>query len=149
MQLSVHFEINAPKTQVWAAITDIKNSANMIDAILNIDVIYEPANSLIGFKWKEKRQMFGKDAFETMWITQAIENEYYTTRAQSHGSIYTTELSLSDTAKGCTLTMSFHAQGQSLLMKLLSKPMGWMMASSMTKMLQTDLNNIKTFVENK
>ena len=149
MQLSVHIDINKPKADVWAAITDIKNSDNMIDAILDIEVIYEPENSFIGLKWKEKRQMFGKDAFETMWITQAIENEYYTTRAQSHGSIYTTKLSLNETPQGCSLTMDFNAQGQSLLMKLLTKPMGWMMNASMSKMLQADLNNIKTFVENK
>lgn len=149
MQLSVHIEINKPKTDVWAAITDIKNSANMIDAILDIEVLHDPDDSFIGFKWKEKRQMFGKDAFETMWITHWVENEYYSTRAESHGSIYATNLSLNETPQGCTLTMEFQAQGQTLLMKLLTKPMGWMMNPSMIKMLQVDLDNIKTFVENK
>lgn len=149
MQLSVDIKINKPKADVWAAITDIKNSANMIDAILHIEVLNEPDNGFIGFKWKEKRQMFGKDAFETMWITEAVENEYYITHAESHGSVYNTNLSLIETESGCTLTMSFQAQGKSFLMKLLTKPMGWMMNASMAKMLQVDLDNIKTFVENK
>ena len=64
-------------------------------------------NGLVGLKWTETRLMFGKQATETMWITDAEENDYYQTRAESHGSIYISRLEIKDSGDGTELTMSF------------------------------------------
>ena len=94
MELSVFVEIKKPIEDVWKAIIDFKNCSNYIESIVKLEIIDEPKDTLIGFKWKETRVMFGKEAVETMWITDYAENEYYQTRAESHGSIYKSRISI-------------------------------------------------------
>lgn len=87
MQVSTSIKISKPKENVWKAITDIENSAGMISSIISIDVLEKPEVGFLGFKWKETRKMFGKEATEIMWVTDSVENKYYSTRAESHGSV--------------------------------------------------------------
>lgn len=147
MQAKVSIEISKPKESVWAAITDIENCADMLSSILNIEVLEQPPQSLIGLKWQETRKMFGKEATETMWITEAVENEYYCTRAESHGAIYISKLSLVQTGESTLLTMSFTGQAQTFIAKVMSAIMSPMIKNSMNKELQKDLNDIKKHVE--
>lgn len=91
--------------------------------------------------------MFGKEADETMWITDAKENEFYTTRAESHDMIYKTRLKLNEEKSGTVLEMTFEGESQSAIMKLLAAPMGFLMKNSMKKALYKDLEDIKTFCE--
>jgi len=44
-----------------------------------IEVLEKPDAGFVGFKWKETRKMFGKEATEIMWITDSVENEYFST----------------------------------------------------------------------
>lgn len=147
MELSVSIDINAPKENVWAIISDIENSANVITAITSISVLNKGETGLVGFKWKETRLMFGKEAEETMWITESVENEYYKTRAESHGSIYITKLSLKESDNITTFDMSFEGQAVSFGAKLMYGVMGWMFVGSMKKALMQDLNDIKKAAE--
>src|SRR5690554_7427383 len=64
MELSAHILINRPVELVWNQIIDIRNSAQFIEGIIKIEVLEEPENTLIGFKWKETRMMFGKERSE-------------------------------------------------------------------------------------
>ena len=81
MELSVFVEIEKSIEDVWKAIIDFENCSNYINSIVDIEIIDNPRDTLIGFKWKETRVMFGKEATETMWITDYVENNYYQTRA--------------------------------------------------------------------
>jgi len=94
MKLSVSVEIRKPLEDVWKTIIDFENCSNYIESIVNLEIIDQPNDTLIGFKWKETRVMFGKEASETMWITDYIENDYYQTIAESHGSVYISRLSI-------------------------------------------------------
>ena len=147
MNLSVDIEINKPKEVVWSAITDIENCADMISGIIAVEILNQPTDGVVGLKWKETRLMFGKEATETMWITDAEENRYYCTRAESHGSIYITKLSLIESGDLTTLTMAFSAEAESFLVKIISACMSVFIKPSMKKLLQKDLEDIKAFVE--
>lgn len=144
---STSIEISKPKADVWSAITDIPNAAGMISGILSLEVLENPEAGLVGLKWKETRKMFGKEATEIMWITEAVDNEYYCTRAESHGSVYQTRLSLNDEEGNTRLTMAFTGEPQSMGAKILSFVMGGLMKGSMEKELQKDLVDIRNFVE--
>ena len=87
MEVSTSIEISKPKENAWKAITDIENSPGRISNIISIDVLVQPEDGFVGFKWKETRKMFGKEATEVMWVTDSVENDYYVTRAESHGSV--------------------------------------------------------------
>jgi carbon monoxide dehydrogenase subunit G len=147
MIVTVEIAINKPKESVWNAITDIENCQSMISSIIKINVLHKPSAGLIGLKWEETREMFGKEAMETMWITDSVVNEYYCTRAESHGSVYITRLSLKDSGDTTLLTMSFNAIAQTGIAKILSLLMGPLIRKSIKKALIKDLQDIKAFVE--
>lgn len=149
MEVSVSIDIEKPLEEVWQAITDFRNCFNYIKSISKLEVIDEPNDTLIGFKWKETRVMFGKEATETMWITDYAENEYYRTRAESHGSVYITTLSVEPLDKQTRLTMAFSAEAQTFFVKLFSSCMGFVIKGSMKKALMKDLEDIKSHVESK
>jgi uncharacterized membrane protein len=147
MNVTETIQINGPSDAVWKTITDIDNCKNVISAIMNVDVLERPENGLVGLKWQETREMFGKEATETMWITDASADEFYATRAESHGSVYISKLSLSQDGEITNLTMSFTGEPQTFTAKLLSTLMAPMIKSSLKKALAKDLSDIKNFVE--
>lgn len=51
--------------------------------------------------------LFGKPASADKWITDAAENEFYKTRAESDGFLFLSTMSISEGSGGITLT-SFH-----------------------------------------
>ena len=147
MNLSVHIDINRSKEKVWAAITDIEHCDEMISAITKLNIIKKPNSGLVGLTWQETRIMFGQESSETMWITECVENDYYCTRAESHGAVYLTRLALQESDGLTRLTMTFTGQAQTLLAKLLSGLMNVFIVGSMKKALLKDLQDIKQFVE--
>jgi hypothetical protein len=147
MQLAVDIQISAPRAKVWAAITDIENCTDMISSIIDLDILNLPTDTIVDLKWKETRKMFGKEATETMWITDFVENEYYCTRAESHGSVYITKFSLKEVDGVTTLTMSFTAEAQSIFVKMISTIMSLFIENAMKKELFKDLVDIKKYVE--
>ena len=149
MELSVSVEIEKSIKDVWNAIIDFENCSNYINSIVDLEIIENPKDTLIGFKWKETRVMFGKEATETMWITDYVENNYYQTRAESHGSIYISRLSLERVRENTKLTMSFTAEAQTFPVKIISVCMGFIAKGSMKKALLKDLNDIKKHLESK
>ena len=148
MELTIDIEIKAPKEKVWMVITDIENSANTISGIDKIEIVNQPKDTVVGLKWKETRTIFGKSATETMWITEATENNYYKTRAESNGAIYQTILKLSEKENTTFLTMEFSTEAISLKGKIMAFIFGRMLNKTMKKLIKKDLIDIKTTVEN-
>lgn len=148
MNIQVKISIDAAKENVWKVITDIEGSVNNIKGIEKIEILEKDGDNFKGLKWRETRTMFGQTATEVMWITDAVENEYYMTRAESHGAIYKTELRLSENGESTFLTMSFRAEFITLKAKLFSF-MGILFLSATKKALKEDLNDIKKAVEEK
>jgi carbon monoxide dehydrogenase subunit G len=147
MNVTVERGIQGPKEKVWRAITDLENSPKVISGIRKINVLEKPAKGVVGLKWEETREMFGKEATETMWITEAKEKEYYCTRAESHGSIYTTRLALGERDGNTTLVMSFSGEPQTTLAKIMSYLMAPLIRSSLKKTMAQDLEDIRRYVE--
>ena len=147
MKLSVEIEILKPKEAVWIAITDIKNSPNMISSIISLEILNQPVKGLVDLKWQETREMFGKQASEIMWITDAVENEFYYTRAESHGSAYITKMMIEGSGDNSVLSMTFNAVPQSFFVKIISACMSIFIKKMMLKALTQDLEDIKKFVE--
>ena len=147
MIVTADIKIEKSKDSVWRAITDIENWQSMISSILKIVILNKPTGDFVGLKWEETREMFGKEAKETMWITDSVVNEYYCTRAESHGSVYITKLSLKSIDNSTVLTMSFNGIPQSTIAKVLSFVMGPLIKKSIKKALTKDLEDIKNYVE--
>lgn len=147
--LTVSVDIDAPKPVVWSLITDIENSGNSIGAIEEIEVLERPAHGLRGLKWRETRRMYGKKATETMWITDVADGSGYTTEARSHGSIYRSDIRVSDTGGGTRLSLEFSAEPTSVMARLVSLVFGGLIARSIRGAVHQDLLDLKAAAESR
>src|SRR6476619_7419191 len=123
MLVEAHVTINGSKAAIWAAITDIENHSEMISGIEHIEVLEKPAHGLVGLKWRETRMLFGKPATAEKWITDAAENEFYKTRAESDGFVFLSTVRIAESNGGITLTSAHDSQPQSIGKRLFSIPM--------------------------
>src|SRR5262245_30304156 len=89
--------INGSKAAVWAVITDIDKAADIMSGVEKIEILEEPADGLVGLKWRETRLLFGKPASAEKWITEVVENEFYKTRAEDLGFVFLTTMRISET----------------------------------------------------
>lgn len=148
MFVEAQITINGSKAAVWTAITDIENAAAMMSGIEKIELLERPSNGLIGLKWRETRMLFGKPAAAEKWITEAAENEFYTTRAEDGGFVFLTTLRMTEGAGGITLTSSHDSKPQGLVSRIKSLPM-FLFKGVIKKAILQDLNDIKSAVERK
>ena len=146
MIVEAQVTINGSKAAIWAAITNIENASEIISGIENIEVLEKPANGLVGLKWRETRMLFGKPATAEKWITDAAENEFYTTRAEDRGVVYLTTMRISESGGDITLTSSHDSKPQGIIARLMSIPMVLFKGVAKKAILQ-DLNDIKSAVE--
>ena len=138
--------INGSKAAIWAAITDIENASETISGIEHVEILEKPVNGLVGLRWRETRMYFGKPATVEKRITDAAENEFYKTRAESDGFVFLTIMSISESSGGVTLTSSHDSRPQGIVAKLKSIPMP-LFKGMVKKALLQDLNDIKSAVE--
>ncbi len=139
--------INGSVEAIWKVISDIDGSVNVISGIEKIEVLERPEAGLTGLKWKETRTMFGQTATEVMWITEAEKNRFYATRAESHGSVYISRLSIEEKDGVSLLTFDFSAEFETIGAKIMSFLTGWLFASATVKAIMQDLEDIKKAVE--
>ena len=147
MLVEAQVTINGSRATVWAAITDFENASAMLTGLEKIEIVERPATGLVGLKWRETRMYFGKEATVEKWITDAAENEFYKTRAESDGFIFLTTMNISEAnSGGIALASSHDSQPQGFVAKLKSTPM-FLFKGVIRKALLQDLHDIKTAIE--
>jgi carbon monoxide dehydrogenase subunit G len=149
MLVEVQVIINGSKAAVWALITNIENASEILSGVEKIEILDKPANGLVGLKWRETRKLFGKSADVEKWITDAVENEYYKTRAEDGGFVFLSTMSIAENGSSTVLTSIHDSRPQGLAAKLMSIPMTLFFKGVATKALRQDLNDIKAAVEGK
>jgi carbon monoxide dehydrogenase subunit G len=140
--------INADKKSAWKAVTDIRNASKIISGIEQIEILNEPELGLVGLKWRETRMYFGKPSAIDKWITEAGENEFYTTKAEMKGFVFITKMAVSENNGNTLLSSSHEMQAQGVLAKVKSLPMIFF-KGVLKKAILKDLNDYKAFIENK
>jgi hypothetical protein len=148
MIVEARVTINGSKAAIWAAISNIENASETISGIENIEVLEKPANGLVGLKWRETRMLFGKPATVEKWITEAAENEFYKTKAESDGFVFLTTMSISESSGGMTLTSCHETKPQGIVARLKSTPM-FLFKGVIKKAILQDLSDIKAAVDQK
>lgn len=147
MIVEAQLTINGSKEAIWAAITDIENASETISGIEKIEILEKSANGLVGLRWRETRVLFGKPATVEKWITDAAENVFYKTKAESDGFIFLSTKRLSESGNATTLTESHDSQPQSFVARFMSIPMLLFFKGVIRKAILQDLNDIKSAVE--
>lgn len=147
MNVEVEVRIQASKSAIWALISDMENTPKIIRGIEQIEIVNKPATGLIGLRWRETRILFGKPATAEKWITDAVENEFYQTRAESDGFIFLSTTRIVE-EHGVMRLISVHdSQPQTWQTKLMVIPMRLFFKGVAKKALMQDLMDIKSALE--
>lgn len=138
--------IVAPPDRVWEIITDLDNLVSNISAITDVTVHENPSDTFVGAKWTETRKMFGKEASETMWVTDAVENSWFETRAESHGAIYLSKWSIAPSNGGTSVELTFDSTPTSLPAKIMGA-FAFLFNGAVRKAFESDLADVKRLAE--
>ena len=146
MIVETQVTINGSKAATWTVMTDIEHAAEIISGIEKIEIVEKPANGLVGLKWRETRLLFDEPTTVEKWITDAVDDEFYKTRAESDGNVFITTTRIVESGNGITLTSAHDTQPQGIVAKLRATPM-FLFKGVIKKAILQDLNDIKSAVE--
>ena len=142
MDMALHKNVDAPADIVWAIITDLDRSPEIIDGIDSIERLDTGSGFDVGTRWRETRTMFGRQATEELEITAVEPGTSYTVEADGHGAHYVATMSLEPVGDRTRLNMTFEAQPDGLVSKVMANTLGRLMLGSTRKALQRDLDDI-------
>ena len=145
MKIQTERFVTRPVEDVFAVFTDLDGAAERIRGIQKLEVLTEgPVGK--GTRFRETRIMFRREATEEMEITDFRPNESYAIGAESCGCVYRTEFRFSPNGSGTQVQVEMDARPVSFLAKLMS-PLGRLMAGSMKKCFDQDLDDLKAALE--
>lgn len=147
MMIAESTTVEAPRDRVFAVYSDIANAASRIPDIKRIEMLSTgPAG--VGTRWRETRVMFGREASETMEITEFRPPEFYAVGADSCGIAYRTTFTFREAGPARTeVEMTFGAQPRTIMARIMGAVMGLMMKGVMRKCLASDLARLKQACE--
>lgn len=146
MKITSSVTIKADVSKVFGVFTDLSQAADRISDIISLEVLKGPEKMAVGTKWKETRVVFGKEATETMWVSELTKDKSYAVDAESHGTKYHSVFSFKKQDGGTKVVWVFSGKPQTLAAKLMSI-IGFLFMGSMKKMLQKDLQDLKKACE--
>lgn len=148
MAVVVRETMKAPASKVWEIISDIDGAEGLISGIKKIEVLERPESGLLGFKWRETRTLFGRDAEETMTICAADEAEHwYEINDESCGVQFNTRMRVMDKGEdGCELVYTCVTKPVSMCGRILSW-FSFLFVGSMKACVTADFADIKRAVE--
>jgi len=148
MQIEVTRRIAAPADRVWALLTDIANSPQVMTAIESVELLTSPEEFGVGTRWRETRTMFGKRATEQMTVSALDPGSSYTVVAESSGAKYASTLVVVPEGDAdCTLTMTFGGEPTSTASRIMAATVGRLFIGATRKALETDLADVARAAE--
>ncbi|MDQ4006766.1 MAG: SRPBCC family protein [Actinomycetota bacterium] len=139
--------VDAPAERVWAVATDIGGWERTISGINQVELLSD-GDFGTGTRWRETRTMFGREATEEMWVTAVDPGRSYTVEAESHGAHYVSTFTFTATTPEQTeVALTFDAQPQGTVAKVLAKVAAPVAQRSVAKALRQDLDDIAVAAE--
>lgn len=148
MKVTVSLAVNASQQAVWNIITDIRHAADYMGGIEKTEIVHQPAAGINGLRWQETRIYFGKPATVEKWITEAVGNKYYKTRAEADGFLFETTMTIEEAGEGVNLISTHETKAQGFVARLKSLPMIFF-KGMLKKAILKDLQDIKAAAEKK
>ncbi|QDU37873.1 Polyketide cyclase / dehydrase and lipid transport [Maioricimonas rarisocia] len=143
--VSVSREIAAPPEEVFRVFSDLPHAAERIEGIKRIEVLSDVPPG-VGFRWRETREMFGREHSEEMEMTGFDPPHGYLVEAESCGCHYFSEFTFTAVDSGTRATMSFRGEPISLMAKLMM-PISRLFSGTVVRMIGKDLDDLKRAIE--
>ena len=143
MEITVSRDIATAPAAVWAVITDLENSPEVLSGVQQVERLDDGTAFGVGTCWRETRTLFGRQATQQMEVTAIEPGSSYTVASVSGSTTYTSVLRVDalDDARS-RLTMTFGAQPSGTVAKVLSATVGRLFQGATRKMLERDLADI-------
>ncbi len=139
--MTVSRHVAAPPERIWAVLTDLEHSPDVIGAIEAVE-LHTGSGFDVGTRWTETRTMMGRTATETMEVTAVDPPRSYVVEADSSGTHYRSEFLVVPDGDGTTVTMTFSGQPSGLGGRIVAATLGRLFASATRKALAADLDDI-------
>lgn len=143
--MEISRRINAPRERVFEVFTDLSRAPDRIEAIKQLEILTDgPVGK--GTRFRETRVMFGKEATETMEISDFRPSQSYTISANSCGSLVEFTFDFAAEGSATNVVMRMKSTPQTLMAKVLS-PLGIFFSGMMRKCMEADMSDLARAAE--
>jgi uncharacterized protein YndB with AHSA1/START domain len=145
--VTVANQIAAPVDRVFDLFTDIEHGSAHVLGIKNIEMLTPGAISL-GSRWRETREVLGRQDSADMEITAFERNRTYTISHHKGGVRIDTVFRFELSGEGTKVSVEFEIEAPGLPPGLLT-PLNWAIAGKVRDVLTHDLDDLKKSIEAK
>lgn len=82
-QIIVEKMISAPTADVWAMVTDLVGSVEVLTSVVGLEITAKGEKFGVGTAWTESRVMNGRESSEDFSVVELDEGASYTTESHS------------------------------------------------------------------
>ena len=143
--VTVTSRIAAPVERVFEVFTDLEHSAERVSGIRKIEILTSGGFRL-GMRWREVREVLGREVSEEMEVTAFERDRTYTVTNDAHRTRADTVFSFEPSNGGTKVTIEFDLEPQSFAARLLS-PLGWALAGKIRDAITHDMADLKRAAE--
>lgn len=148
MDVEVTRTSTAPPDEVWAIMTDLERTAEVLSSVTGIERLDDGDGVRVGTRWRETRELFGREASEELEVTAIDEDaRRYVVEADRRGTHYRSQRSVSPDGEGSLLRMTFGAEASGLTGRLMARTVGRALETGTREALQQDLDDIAQAAE--
>lgn len=146
MKVTVHRRINAPRDEVFKLFSDFERAADHVSGIVRIEPLTDrPVGE--GYRFRETRMMFKKEATEEMEVASFRAPEQYALACESCGAKYVSTFRFTPAGENATeVTMELEAMPVTFLARLMS-PLGRLMVGTVRKCVEKDMDDLAKLAE--
>lgn len=142
----IETRIQAPPARAFAAFTDLRNAAGRPKAIKKLEVLTDGPIG-VGTRFRETREMFGREATEEMEISTFEPGRSFTISCTSCGVAYATRFDFVPGGDGTNVRVEMTTRRLTIFAKIVGPLMGAMMGKMMRKCLMADLEDLRRGIE--
>jgi carbon monoxide dehydrogenase subunit G len=143
--MKVSNDIAAPVEAVFQQFTDIEHGATRVSGIKRVEML-TPGRVHLGTRWRETREVLGRDDDAEMEITAFERDRMYTISHHKAGVRVDTTFWFEPASGGTRVTVEFELGSGGLPPGFLA-PLGWAIEGKVTRVLTHDLEDLKSSIE--
>jgi len=143
--VTVTSRIAAPVERVFEVFTDIDHGAENVSGIRKIEMLTS-AGFRLGTRWRETREVMGREMSEDMEVTAFERNRTYTITNDVRGTRVDAVFSFEPSDDGTRVSVEFMLEPQSFPSRLLA-PLGWALTGKIRDAIAHDIADLKRTAE--
>lgn len=134
--------INAPIDVVFKTVSDIRELAKPLPHVVKYEFLTDVECGL-GTRFRETRNMNGKEAVTELEVTEYVDNEHVRMVADSHGAIWDTVFAVAEESEQTRLTLTMDARPYQMMPRLMIP----LFNRKIQKSVEHDMDLVKEYCE--